>query len=322
MKTWVAEMPSNIALIKYMGKTDRENNRPSNSSLSWTLPHLTSRVELTLTDQPKDSWQALEAKYSLSLSEKGRVKFLNHLQRIKDHFGVTEHFVVASSNFFPSDCGIASSASSFAALTEVAVQAMCELSGQSMSLAEKAMLSSKGSGSSCRSFLAPWVLWKDNEVQKISTSFEQLNHMVLLVSAKEKKVSSSEAHQRVASSLLFHGRVERAEQRLVKFLKHLQDKNWSALHDIAWAEFWDMHALFETSTPSFGYFEAETFHYLNTLRNLWDAEGDGPLITMDAGPNIHLLWRPEQKESALRYYKDHLNHKCPVLSDWYEVNSV
>ena len=34
---WFAKAPSNIALIKYMGKKDAELNLPMNSSLSYTL---------------------------------------------------------------------------------------------------------------------------------------------------------------------------------------------------------------------------------------------------------------------------------------------
>ena len=39
-----ASAPANIALIKYMGKTDVLSNRPTNSSLSWTLGHLQTFV--------------------------------------------------------------------------------------------------------------------------------------------------------------------------------------------------------------------------------------------------------------------------------------
>ena len=47
MSKWVASAPSNIALIKYMGKTDEQDNRPTNRSLSYTLNHLRTTVELT-----------------------------------------------------------------------------------------------------------------------------------------------------------------------------------------------------------------------------------------------------------------------------------
>ena len=56
---WTAEAPSNIALIKYMGKKNTELNLPDNPSISYTLPHLLTKVQIELTDYPEDSWEPL-----------------------------------------------------------------------------------------------------------------------------------------------------------------------------------------------------------------------------------------------------------------------
>ena len=55
---WFAEAPSNIALIKYMGKDT--GNIPSNSSLSFTLDKLISRVEISEIDGNEDKFQTLD----------------------------------------------------------------------------------------------------------------------------------------------------------------------------------------------------------------------------------------------------------------------
>ena len=47
MSKWVAHMPANLALIKYMGKTQEQGNIPCNSSLAYALDHCRSKVELT-----------------------------------------------------------------------------------------------------------------------------------------------------------------------------------------------------------------------------------------------------------------------------------
>jgi len=53
-----------------------------------------------------------------------------------------------------------------------------------------------------------------------------------------------------------------------------------------------MHALFETSRPSFGYMTSGSLEVLRGVKQLtWEKSGDGPLVTMDAGPNVHLLYR-------------------------------
>lgn len=315
MKSWMAEKPSNIALIKYMGKKDKERNIPSNASFSWTLDHLKSKVELILSEQGHDTWGPGESDFPFEMSATGKEKFLNHLQKIKDHFGVKQNFEVRSANNFPADCGIASSASSFAALTEVAFKACGELGSKESSVFEKAMMSARGSGSSCRSFWSGFVLWDENSVGPKSCSLNSLDHMVVIVGEGAKKVSSSLAHKKVESSLLFKGRAERTQMRLDALLKNFTSENWENIYQLVWAEFWDMHALFETSQPSFSYFLPGTFQVLEKARNYWEDKGDGPVVTMDAGPNVHLLWRPDQKQMALDFFSEHLKSKWTVLSN-------
>ncbi len=58
MKPIEASAPSNIAVIKYMGKTSKEVNLPSNASLSFTLEHLRSFVVIE-PREGEDDWQPL-----------------------------------------------------------------------------------------------------------------------------------------------------------------------------------------------------------------------------------------------------------------------
>lgn len=318
-QTWSASMPSNIALIKYMGKKDVEKNIPTNASISWTLDHLTTQVRITKKESGDDEWQALPSDYPFEMSETGLKKFLGHFKRIKEVYGVTDTFVIASANNFPADCGIASSASSFAALTEAACVAFEDLTDKKLSVVERAQLSARGSGSSCRSFLPGLVQWTEEEISEVQSDLKDLHHMVILVGAGAKKVSSSEAHKMVKTSPLFNGRVERSENRLSLLKQQIAPLEWKALYENVWAEFWDMHSLFETSQPPFGYFLPGTLQVIETLREFWDNEKDGPLVTMDAGPNLHLLWRKDQKELAVKYFETYVKAKWTCLSNIEEV---
>ena len=124
--------------------------------------------------------------------------------------------------------------------------------------------------------------------------YKNLLHQVIIVEKQTKAISSSEAHQRVGSSLLFAGRPARAETRLAQLLTSLKTQDWQRSFELVWQEFWDMHALFETATPPFGYLTDDTLTVLSCVKNLWLQHADGPLVTIDAGPNVHLLFRPEQ----------------------------
>lgn len=298
MKTWTESAPSNIALIKYMGKVESaEKNRPTNTSLSFTLPHLLSYVQLELDNYSRaDVWEPLREfggkKFEpLTLSSKGSSRFLAHLDFVRKQFEFSGFFRVRSANDFPSDCGLASSASSFAALTRAVSAACGELTGRRASAQEQAQWSRMGSGSSCRSFFAPWSVWTPTDVREALPGFANLIHQVIVVDDEVKAVSSSEAHKRVTTSELFAGRPQRADRRVGEFVAAMEREEWRDAFEIAWAEFWDMHALFETSKPSFGYMTGGSLEVLNHVRSMWSREGHGPLVTMDAGPNVHLLYR-------------------------------
>lgn len=303
---WVeASAPSNIALIKYMGKSDPSENKPTNSSFSYCLENLRTFVRIKKNESLKqDSWACLvrDDLRKIELTEKGQAKFLKFFEVLKNEFKMVGFFEIESANNFPSDCGLASSASSFAALTLAAHNWYLQnANGRHVPYRPKelAKLSQKGSGSSCRSFFSPWSLWHDHGAEAIQIPYSNLRHQVLLCDESIKQVSSSEAHLRVVSSDLFKGRPQRAQTRLDQLVQSLREKNWQKSYEICWNEFWDMHGLFHTSSPSFFYMNDVCFKLLQELHQYWLAKKDGPLITMDAGANIHLLYREDQEQSYL-----------------------
>lgn len=309
--------PSNIALIKYMGKlaTETESNRPANSSISFSLNGFKTHVRASVIDGAAEPlvWAPLRKAglQAPQLSEHGRLRFLRHAERVMKRIGAGlprgKSILIESANDFPSDCGLASSASSFAALT-MAVAGLFESTLSTEALAD---LSREGSGSSCRSFFSPWGVW-DAEGARAAEGLpgeDKLWHMALIVDDSLKRVSSSEAHKRVASSLLFRGRPERAEERLRQLMDCLRRANgndgvhaWNRASELVWAESWDMHALFETSEPGFGYMVPESLRVLSLIRELNLKYGENetyrkPLVTLDAGPNVHVIgWRDAPSE--------------------------
>ena len=313
-----ASAPSNIALIKYMGKIETKLNRPTNASLSYSLEKLKTFVRIRQNKNLNlDQWaQFVRTDFlEIKLSEKGMAKFLNHFDLLKKEFKLKGFYEIQSANNFPSDCGLASSASSFAALTQVAHDYMLKNADGVVSPyrpKELSKISQKGSGSSCRSFFAPWALWHHDGAEAMHFPYQNLKHQVILCDEQVKLVSSSEAHVRVLTSDLFKGRPERAEERLKLLVQALRAEDWKAAHQLTWTEFWDMHTLFHTAQPAFMYMNPLSFKILKKLNDSFNLSGDGPLVTMDAGSNIHLLYRPDQKS----FYFETINQFRGVTSIW------
>lgn len=301
---WLAQAPANIALIKYMGKKNSLQNIPDNPSLSFTLNNLLSTVQLTTSSESTDRWEPLTSAFTLSITAQNR--FLHHLANLKTYFNYQGNFIVQSSNNFPHSSGFASSASSFAALTRCAVLALSELTNtQCPSIAIQAGLSRAGSGSSCRSFFSPWALWDEEQVEAIELPYMDLIHNVIVIDQQEKKISSSLAHQQIVKSPYYPNRAIRASQNLQQLLAAFAKKDWRMAYEISWREFQDMHQLFSTCDEPFTYITNESQAALVALQRFWKQHGDGPLVTMDAGPNIHLLYRMDQAHLAEQFKRDH-----------------
>ena len=74
-----------------------------------------------------------------------------------------------------------------------------------------------------------------------------------------------------------------------------------------------MHALFSTCDSPFSYITPRSKEVLQLLQELWERENDGPIVTMDAGPNIHLLYRPDQTLLAQKFKQHHLIGNYDVI---------
>ena len=297
-------------------------NRAVNPSLSYTLPHFITQVQLkkSRVDQwvpfTKKPFEEISRYHSshhldldLTLSKTEQERFISFFKFLKDFFKIPGHYDISSQNNFPVSTGIASSSSSFAALTVATYNLAQEkslLEKEKFKLINKqtlANLSRIGSGSSCRSFFSPWCIWMDYKIYVFSHSFEHLDHQLILIDSGKKKISSSLAHKKVLTSPLFKNRPERATKRMNALKSALTLGDWKSCFNISKEEFLDMHSLFETSQTPFSYRNKTTEKVIDFIDFIWEKREDGPLMTMDAGSNIHLLYRKNQRELKLEITK-------------------
>ena len=337
------QAPSNIALVKYMGKLDAAINLPANASFSLTLNNLCTYVEISASSNPGIHWIAEVPEKAKSnpeakapkLSESGITRMTRHFERVRNqlpevftHYGlsVTESKAVEirTANTFPSDSGIASSASSFAAVTLATALFFVDDSKKFMKLWDSdlefrralAMISRQGSGSSCRSFEGPWVMWGKEKAGSVfdgvKNPMPELTDLVVLIGSAPKEISSSQAHLLVKTSPLWHGRTERTTNRLSSAIQALKAGDLAKISKMAWDEMWEMHSLFHTCENPFTYFEPGTVEVLKWLAP--QREAANIIVTMDAGANVHVL--VQSNEAAA--WKSKLEKSFPkfkILSD-------
>jgi diphosphomevalonate decarboxylase len=320
--------PSNIALLKYMGKVDSKENIPANPSLSLTLSGLSTHLKISPSEFEKgDSWsKPLPGEMpgnAPDLSPESVKRFIDSFSRLRIEvkknlssfpFALRNIDVpvrISSTNTFPHSAGIASSASAFSALTlgffAFYAEDLQEFKNAFQKKEVKRMLaafSRKGSGSSCRSFEGPWVGWDQENTSEVATSLPPLSNLILIAGKSPKTVSSGEAHRRVLSSPLWKKRAEEIRPRYDRLKSAIQAGLISIVSEIAYEEFLEMHELFHTAQEAFTYWNDETRVLLQVISQNFSHLKSQAIFTMDAGPNIHCLVPTEGREAMKAWWSE------------------
>jgi diphosphomevalonate decarboxylase len=215
----------------------------------------------------------------------------NHLDRLRTRLGIHLHAQVKSRNNFPMGAGIASSASSFAALTVAAVTAA------DIHISEKEMttLARLGSGSASRSISDGYVEWyaADSHERSFAESIAPATHwdlvdVIAVISQSEKAVGSTEGHQSATSSDLQPARIAGASQRLANCKHSILTCDFESFATVVELDSNLMHAVMLTSQPPLIYWLPGSLRLMKDVAQ-WRKEGIPVCYTLDAGPNVHCL---------------------------------
>jgi diphosphomevalonate decarboxylase len=324
--------PSNIALIKYWGKDSSKKQIPVNSSLSFTLSHLKSETKVTALGRffPENEKNVLRMKHQISLAGESEIseKMNAFLNSILSPYANEIALKIESANNFPIACGIASSASGYAALCKSIanlLQLEKHFSPEDLQywLYEWSRL---GSGSATRSAClnpdALFVSWeKDNEETvtlnvPYHAEMENLGHMVFVLDDNPKSISSSEGHKYAHTSPIQSIRVAGIETKLNSLKKALLDFDFKTIAKISEDDALFMHSVMQTGNPPVCYLNENTSQLISEFIQLRDKKNLRAFWTLDAGPNVHLLFMPEAKDELISFHAEmemKLNKKIRIL---------
>lgn len=320
--------PSNIAIIKYWGKHGVQ--LPNNPSISFTLHEAYSQTELYYEVKEK---QDHEVALTFKFHGEDKPAFADKIRRY--FAGLTEvfpfirqlSFHIHSENSFPHSAGIASSASGMSALALCLCSLEHKLFG---SLEEDATFRQKasylarlGSGSACRSIYHGAVVWgRSVEVegssdlfaipfnQELHKDFHNLQDTILLISKREKSVSSRAGHQLMENNIYAENRYMQARQRLHKLLGALRTGDWEEFGQITENEALTLHALMMTSQPSYLLMEPNSLEAIQRVRAFRKDHSLPLYFTLDAGPNLHLIYPETIKKEVQAFIAADLAELC------------
>jgi diphosphomevalonate decarboxylase len=282
-----ARAQPNIALIKYWGKRDGNRNLPAVGSISVTLDELFTTMHVELDG-------ALDLD-ELHVNGRTSPGLLPRVTQCLDSVLGTDRLrarVISESNF-PIAAGLASSASSFAALVVAASAA----GGRERTTHELARLAGAASGSAARSLYGGFVeLRNDGDSIAVQTILDgeswPMRVIAAVTSTAPKPVSSGEAMEASRKTSPFYARwVEEQDSDLSTARDAITARDFGKLASIAEHNCLKMHSVMWASRPPVVYWNAATIACLERVRQL-QADGAAAFFTIDAGPQVKVVCLP------------------------------
>ena len=334
--------PSNIALVKYWGKKGKQI--PQNPSISFTLSECRTEtfVEFEKADRFGFSF-FFEGKENPAFGAKIE-KFLLDNQEFFPFINQL-HLKVESRNSFPHSSGIASSASSMSAFVMGLIEIESLLVGLSTSsralvdsvpepvevpinMQKASFFSRLASGSAARSVFPKMALWGKTEAYEGSSDeyavsladdihpvFKTYRDSILIVSGETKSVSSRAGHALMEGNPYAPVRYTQANENIKNLLAALKSGDLATFISITESEALQLHALMMCSNPSFILMKPNTLSIINEIRTFRNETKIPLCFTLDAGPNVHLLYPESEAEKVKHFIKENLASYC-VDNKW------
>jgi len=322
------ECPSNIALVKYWGKAGHQI--PMNPSMSFTLKKSVVRLLVTYFAEllPKKVLKT----FSLNglPNERFQMRINSFLETLKPQYPFLNHVAleIESRSTFPHSAGIASSAAAFGALAlalESIAMVLGSLSGKSHTFWQNTSnIARLGSGSACRSVYGGFALWGYTPAyegssdqyavgiapQDIHPVFGNLQDAILIADDSEKAVSSSSGHALMQNHPYREARIEQAGKNLRNLLHALKTGEETLFAEIVENEALTLHGLMMTSNPGFALMKPATLAMIEKIRDFRQSTGTNVCFTLDAGPNIHLIYFDRDKAVVRNFVEKELASLC------------
>ena len=321
------QSPSNIALIKYWGKKGRQE--PQNASVSFTLTQSVTRMELDFIPKKNNQKIELDFLFAGERKEKFALKIQRYLESIAAELPYLYDYqlFIRSDNSFPHSAGIASSASSMSALATALVEMGEQIGFCTYPYTNKiqncSYFARLGSGSACRSVYKGAAIWgktahwggSSNEyavdfAAAMHSVFHTFCDTVLLLSAQEKSVSSTAGHNLMENNRFAAPRYAQAEENMGLILSALQTGELQKVGEIVEEEALTLHGLMMLSRPAFILLSPHSLKVIELVRT-FRKETQLPLyFSIDAGPNIHLLYPKSIYDEVQNFVQTELKQYC------------
>jgi diphosphomevalonate decarboxylase len=319
--------PSNIAIVKYWGKQGQQ--LPANPSVSLALRNSLTSMELHASPSETGQGRLKDFHFEDQPNADFARRFETVIQSLHSECPFLANFdlSIKTSNTFPHSAGIASSASGFSALAlcicTLERDLLPEKLNEEQFLQRASCLARLGSGSACRSVYPGFSLWGETPEfagsddrfaipvnENIHNEFTGLGDAVLLISTGAKAISSSMGHSLMKDHPYLQSRINQANGNISLLAEAMRKGDWNLFIQVTESEALSLHALMLSSTPGFILMGPNTIEAIRRIRE-YRKQCTIPLcFTLDAGPNVHLIYRHQDQNEIKDFIRTGLLPLC------------
>jgi len=309
-----------------------------NPSVSMTLSNCFTETEITFSFDEAisnlDSGSIIKSFHceglEAELQESFKARLENYLHSIIDLCPYLKHMQidVKSRNSFPHSAGIASSASAMAAFALSLTRIEKEIfpADNSLKTTEQftqraSILSRIASGSACRSVYGDYAIWGELKnpkgsndfalpINDVHESFKELADSILIVDSGTKDVSSSAGHSLMNTHPFNEVRFAQAKDNAKDIYHAMKAGDWDSFGEILELEALTLHGLMMSSSPSFVLLKPNSLKIIELVREFRSNTKVPLYFTIDAGPNIHLIYPLSHKVVIEEFINKKLKAYC------------
>ena len=187
----------------------------------------------------------------------------------------------------------------------------------------KSFLARLGSGSASRSVYGGFAIWgKHSDIAGSSDDFAlPIDHLVhplfktyrdaiLIVSSGSKSLLSSAGHRLMESNAFASARFTSACEKTGQMIRVLGSGDQAGFIRIVEEEALTLHGLIQASAGGPILLEPGTIKIIRLIREFRAQTGSSVCFTLDAGPNIHLLYPANETSAVHDFIRKELSHHC------------
>ncbi|MFB6068474.1 MAG: phosphomevalonate decarboxylase MvaD [Halobacterium sp.] len=299
-------------LVKYHGMRDHDLRFPYHDSISvCTAPSNTTTTAEFDPDRDEDVY-VVDGE---TVDGSGADRIRSVVDEVRRRAGVDHRVRLESENNFPTNIGLGSSASGFAA----AALACVEAAGLDLSLPDVSTIARRGSASAARavtggfSDLHAGVNDEDCRSERLDVAGELTDDLRIVVGKVPAYKETQAAHDEAEDSHMFEARLAHIHKQLAVVRDALREGDFERAFETAERDSLSLAATTMTGPAGWVYWKPDTLEVFDAVRELRD-DGMPAYFSTDTGATVYVNTRAEHADEVERAVAD-----CGVDTEVWEV---